>query len=283
MARRGNSMTKPEQTPGALIGFTKHNKPIYLAAGGSEPPGEPPTPGAPATESTPPAQPATDSTTAPNQGPKHAAPTTPPWERDGQSFDAQRAWNLIEKLREDNERAKAEANQYKTENSQHKAGRTTAEQQATEAQERLNAVLRAAGLNPDGTELPDDPAQLAAQFAERAQAAEARIWTLGVRDAVFTQAGEVGANAKLVYNSNEFRDLLDDLVDDDPDTPAFRTAVAQKMRDFVADNPEYAHKPAEPPKPQAPKPDPSQGPRGGVQPRSNGLAAAVSKAMASPK
>lgn len=41
--------------------------------------------------------------------------------------------------------------------------------------------------------------------------------------------------------------------------------------------------PAEPAKPPAPKPDPSQGPRGDAPTRSNGLAAAVSKAMASPK
>jgi len=278
-------MSNSRPAPGALIGYTKHGKPIYLAAGGSEPPAEgEPTPGAPDDSTTPPAQPASgDGKPAP--GPKHAAPTTPPSERDGQTFDAQRAWNLIEKLREDNERAKAEANQYKTENNQHKAGRTTAEQQAALAQERLNAVLKAAGLNPDGTEMPEDPAQLAAQFAERAQAAEARIWTLGVRDAVFTQAAAAGVDPELIYEAGKFRDTLDDLVDDDPDTPAFRTAVLQKMKDFAAANPKYAHTPpsADPPKPPTPKPDPSQGPRGDTPTRSQGIAAAVAKAMASPK
>jgi hypothetical protein len=274
--------TRP--VPGALIGYTKHGKPIYLAAGGSQPEGEPPAPGAQANNSASPAQPPVDSAPTSAPGPKHAAPTTPPWEREGQTFDAQRAWNLIESLREEKEQIKAERARIDAESKEHKTGRTTAEQQAAEAKDRLKAILKAAGLNPDGTELPEDPEQLAARLAERAEAAEARVWTIGVKSAVYDQASAAGVNAKLVYNSNDFRDLLDDLVEQDPDTPAFRAVILQKMKDFVAANPEYATaSAAEPPKPTNPKPDPSQGSRGETPTRSQGLAAAVSKAMASPR
>lgn len=157
------------------------------------------------------------------------------------------------------------------ENGAHRQGRTAAEQAATAAQQQRDAILRAAGLNPDGTEA-DDPEARMTEFATRAEQAEARLWTLGVKSHVYDLAAAAGANAKLVYNSNEFRDLLDDLVDDDPDTPEFRTALDGKLREFVAANPEYAATPAghAPAGSPAPRPDPSQGPRGTAPQRFTG-------------
>lgn len=137
---------------------------------------------------------------------------------------------------------KAEADKWKALARKHedqaKANRDAATQ-GSQAQQQLAAILAAAGLNPDGTPL-DDPQALAEQLNQRAEAAEARIWTLGVKDAVYDQAGATGVNAKLIYSSTDFRDMLDDLVDDDPGSPEFRAAVATKMREFVAANPEYA-------------------------------------------
>jgi hypothetical protein len=144
----------------------------------------------------------------------------------------------------------------RTENGKHRTEKQTAAQTAAAAEEKLAAVLKAAGLNPDGT-TTDDPAAAAAELAERAEAAEARIWSLGTRSAIYDQAADAGVNAKLIFNSDEFRDTLDDLVDQDPETPAFRAAVMQKMRDYVAANPEYAGTKT----PTGPRPDPGQGGR----------------------
>jgi hypothetical protein len=124
------------------------------------------------------------------------------------------------------------------ENGTHRTGRTAAEAAATQAQQQRDSVLKALGLNPDGS-ATTDPEAAAAQLAERAEAAEARAWTLGVKTAVYDLAGNLGANAKLVYASNDFRDTLDDLVDDDPETKEFKDALKTKIKDFVEANPEY--------------------------------------------
>lgn len=143
------------------------------------------------------------------------------------------------------------------ENGSHRQGRTAAEQAAAEAQQQRDKVLQALGLNADGTEV-DDPAARAAELADRAERAEAYAWTVGVKSLVYDLASTAGASAKLVYNSNEFRDALDDLIDVSPDAPEFRAAVEQKMREFVAANPEYAATTG-PTQPAKPRPDASQG------------------------
>jgi len=138
------------------------------------------------------------------------------------------------------------------------AGYYKAQKAATAAKEETRQALLAEFAQKLGLTEPADPEAAAAQLAERAEAAEARIWTLGVKDAVYNQAADAGANAKLVYNSNEFRDMLDDLTDADADTSEFRAAVLAKLRQFIAANPEYATAAA----PTGPRPDPSQGARG---------------------
>lgn len=59
-----------------------------------------PAPGNP----TAPEPPATGQGAAP--GANNASAATPPWERDGEQFDAEKAWNLIQHLREDNAKLK---------------------------------------------------------------------------------------------------------------------------------------------------------------------------------
>jgi hypothetical protein len=146
------------------------------------------------------------------------------------------------------------------ENGSHRQGRTAAEQAAAEAQQQRDAVLKALGINADGSEV-EDPQARVTELAERAERAEAYAWTIGVKSNVYDLAASTGANPKLVFNSNEFRDTLDDLVAADPGSPEFRSALEQKMRDFVAANPEYASAApsttAAPP--PGPRPDRSQG------------------------
>lgn len=152
------------------------------------------------------------------------------------------------------------------ENGSHRQSRTAAEQAAQAAQEQRDAVLKALGINADGSEA-DDPQARAAELAERVERAEARAWTIGVKSDVYDLAAKAGANARLVYNSQEFRDELDDLVDQEPGTSEFRAAIEQKMRDFVAANPEYAAaSSASAAAPAAPKPDKSQGRGSAAQP-----------------
>lgn len=137
----------------------------------------------------------------------------------------------------------------------HKA-RTEARAAAAQAErEKLLAEFaEKLGLTPEGQAL--DPQTVADELGRRAQAAEDRLFTVGVRSSVYEQAAAAGAEAKLIFASQDFRDTLDDLVNDDPDTPEFRAAILQKMRDFVADNPEYATRGA-----AGPRPDPGQGAR----------------------
>lgn len=159
-------------------------------------------------------------------------------------FDPERAARALASAREGEKTAKAQAQEALT------------KAQTTESQ--LAAVLKALGKTPDGSDVPPDPEAAVAELTDRATRAEAYAWTLGVKSNVYDLAEAAGANAKLVYNSSEFRDLLDDLVDDDPGTSEFRTALEQKMRDFVAANPEYAVTPGGR---SGPRPDPGQGGR----------------------
>lgn len=141
----------------------------------------------------------------------------------------------------------------------HRQKATAAEQAATAAQQQRDAVLAALGVKSDGSEV-DDPEARAVELAQRVERAEAYAWTVGVKSDVYDLAAATGANPKLIYACNDFRDTLDDLTDDEPGTPEFRTAIEQKMREFVAANPEYAATTSTPSvAPPTPRPDRSQG------------------------
>lgn len=213
----------------------------------------PPTPGAPADAPTPPTPPTP--ALPPTPGPDPTEPV------DVAALPAN-VQNLIKSLRR--------------EAGDHRTGKTAAEQQAQQAQERLNAMLKAAGFNPDGTE-DIDPEKATAQLAERLEMAQNALWTYGVKSAMEGLGPATGANVPLVYDSQSFRDTLDDLLDGDPSTPEFRTVLEAKMREFVAANPAYAAQSGGTPTGTAPRPDPSQGTRGGAAPYDGNLTKAIAQ------
>lgn len=188
-------------------------RPVWPVMGGSQPTGGEPAPGAPApTPPTPPTPP---------------APTPPPTPTPGQDpntpVDVDSLPANVQKMIRD----------LRTENGSHRTGKAQAEQ-------RLAAVLKAAGLNPDGSKAPDDPATAAAQLTERAEQAEAIAWRSGVELEVHRVAGKAGADPDRLLDSNAFIDSLDDIAEDEkliPGTPEFRKAVEAKVKDAVTKNP----------------------------------------------
>lgn len=111
-----------------------------------------------------------------------------------------------------------------------------AQAKAQEAETQLAKVMAALGRKPDGSPL-DDPAAAAAALSERAEVAEATAWRNGVRLAIYQAAGPLGANADGLLDSLAFVDTLDDLVDADPTSAEFRTALEAKIRTALEANP----------------------------------------------
>jgi hypothetical protein len=137
--------------------------------------------------------------------------------------------------------------------------RTTAKQTAADEarQETLAQVAKALGIGKEGE--PVDPAALTTQI-EQAQAA---AWVSGVELQIHRLAGRLGADAEALLDSNAFRDTLDDLVDTDPRSADFATALEAKVQAALEKNPgKYKTAGQAPAGAGAPRPDPSQGPRG---------------------
>lgn len=204
-----------------------------------------PTPGAPA-------DPARPQPPAPQP-----APAPPPWERDGQQFDPEKAWNLIQSLRGENEK-------FKTGRTAADEARTAAEAAAAQAKERSDAILRAAGFNPDGSELGDDPEELAQQYLTQAQEAQEAAWGAGANLALYEVAGPLGANVAALKDSVAFMDSLDELMELHPGSPEFTQAMTAKVQAAMDASPDRFRTaaPAAASTPAAPRPDPSQGARG---------------------
>src|SRR5882724_2697101 len=154
-------------TPGALIGYTKHGKPIHVAAGGSQPVDPvPPTPPAPV-DPVPP----TDPTPPPDPGPPQDVASLPDW---------------AQKLIHD---ARGEAAKHRT------AGRTAADDARAAA---LKDVAKALGLA--GDDKPVDPAELTAQI----QAAQSAQFTAACELNLVRAAGSLGLNVDVTtLNSGE--------------------------------------------------------------------------------
>jgi hypothetical protein len=115
-------------------------------------------------------------------------------------------------------------------------GEKTAKAEAKAAKDRLAAVLKALGRNEDGTEATD-PEAAATALTSRAETAEAAAWRAGVQLAVHRRAGKHGADAEALLDSMRFADSLDDLVDADPTTAEFLTAIDNKIKAAVAADP----------------------------------------------
>lgn len=205
-----------------------------------------PTPGAPATEPTPQTTP-----------PAGLAPVVAPATEDITSLP-----DWAQKQIRD---ARAEAAK----------SRTTAKQTAAEEarQQTLAQVAKALGMGTEGE--PVDPAALTAQI----EAAQNAAWVSSVELQVHRAAAALGADPEALLDSNAFRDTLDDLVDEDPRSADFATALQTKVQEALAKNPtKYRANGQAPSTPAAPRPDPSQGSRGGAQPRFSGnLTEAISQ------
>jgi hypothetical protein len=156
--------------------------------------------------------------------------------------------------------------------------RTTAKTQAAAdaTQEIAARVAKALGL--PGSDEPVDPDVLTAQI-EQAQAA---AWRNGVELAVHRTAGRLGADPDLLLDSNSFIDMLDELVNIDPRSAEFQTALEAKVQEALTKNPnKYKTAGQAPTGPNAPRPDPSQGPRApGAPARPTSLHAAVAQSLA---
>lgn len=153
--------------------------------------------------------------------------------------------------------------------------RTTAKQTAAEEarQQTLAQVAKALGIGKEGE--PVDPADLTAQI----EAAQAAAWVSGVELQVHRFAGRLGADAEALLDSNAFRDTLDDLVDDDPRSTKFATALEAKVLEALTRNPgKYKANGQAPVGTTAPRPDPSQGSRGAApQQRATSLREAIDR------
>ncbi|MGY5129219.1 hypothetical protein [Streptomyces nigrescens] len=129
-----------------------------------------------------------------------------------------------------------------------------AEQRATEQSERaeqLQAALDAVhqALNPDGGDGGQDPAQLAAQVADRdKQLADlgVQLRTAQVELAAHRAAGEHGARADRLLNSRSFLDSVAAL---DPSGPKFEQQLGAAIKGAVDADPDlYRAAPAGPPR-----------------------------------
>ena len=165
---------------------------------------------------------------------------TPPW-GDPENFNAEKAWELIQNLRnEKGDPAKVAELE----------GKVTELQTAQQAQ--LDAIAKALGLKSD--DAPPDPDALAAQVqAEQAKAREA-----AVQLAVYRNAATHEANPDALLDSASFLATLADV------DPTDATAVGNAIKAALEKNPALKATPPAPPFPGGPrkpagKPEPGPG------------------------
>lgn len=200
--------------PGALIGYRKNGKPIYLMAGGSgesdpAPEGTPPTPEPPK-----PTPPPVEAKPAAEEKPK--AVDADPW------ADPETARKEIEKLRRENA-----------------SSRTTAKQQAAkDAVDELTGKLgRALGYVKD--DQPPTAEELTKQLTEAAKerdATQSELQQLRVERAAERAAREHGADVDTLLDSRSFATKLGDL---DPAADDFAATVSDLVKQTVDSNPKY--------------------------------------------
>lgn len=123
----------------------------------------------------------------------------------------------------------------RTEAATHRTAKQNETQKAQAAETRLAAMLKAAGLNPDGSDAPPDPEALAARIEQ----ANAVAWTSAVELNVFRTAQAAGANGEALLDSRAFIDSLDPFANDDPASPEFRTKLAEHVKKYVEQHPTF--------------------------------------------
>jgi hypothetical protein len=112
-----------------------------------------------------------------------------------------------------------------------RAGEKAARQEAKEAKDRLNSVLKALGLGSDGKA---DPETQAKELTDRATAAEQRAEALAVQLAVRDAATKHSANTAELLDSTKFLGQLKEL---DVTASDYGDKVAALVAKAVKDNP----------------------------------------------
>jgi hypothetical protein len=134
---------------------------------------------------------------------------------------------------------------------------------AAEARQEMAAqVARALGL---AGEEPPTPEVL----TQHLETARDQAWSAGVELQVYRLAGGFGANPDALLDSRAFISSLDDLVDLDPRSQEFTTALQAKVQAAAAKYPASGQAPS------GPRPDPSQGSKGATRVRASSLTEAI--------
>lgn len=109
------------------------------------------------------------------------------------------------------------------------------------AAQQLNAVLKALGKNPDGTDAAPDSAVLTEQIDQY----KAVAWENAVK---YHVARFDGADVDALLDSNDFLNSLEVLVNDDPAGADFHTKLAAHVKAYVDKHPKFKATSAVPPR-----------------------------------
>lgn len=163
----------------------------------------------------------------------------------------------------------------RNESAKHRTDKQTAAQAATAATAQRDAVLKALGLNQDGTE-QIDPAKLTDQVAQF----KAVAWEAAVESNVVRLGHSLGLDIDALLDSNSFLNSLEGLVDEDPGSGEFRTKLEAHLKDFSAKNPtKFKAAAATPTGPARSGGDMTPGAPGNTATRPKSLMDAVRKAL----
>lgn len=123
------------------------------------------------------------------------------------------------------------------ENAKHRTDKQSSSQQAQAATDQLNAVLKALGKTPDGTDAPPDPAALAAEVTQQ----QAVAWETAAENAVLRVASLAGGNADLLLDSASFIDSVvsEDFIGLDPKSEDFRKKLQAHITVWVDKHPQH--------------------------------------------
>lgn len=123
----------------------------------------------------------------------------------------------------------------RTEAAQHRTAKQSATQEAQAAKAQRDAILKAAGLNPDGTEAPPTPEALTAQIEQE----RAVAWTSAIELNVIRTALAAGADGDKLLDSRKFIDSLDTFTEDDPRAADFGEKLAAHVKGYVEKHPQF--------------------------------------------
>jgi hypothetical protein len=128
------------------------------------------------------------------------------------------------------------------ENAKHRTDKQSSSQQAQAAQQQLEAVLKALGKSPDGTDAPLDPEALAAEVTQQ----QAVNWETAAENAILRVASTAGADADALLDSNTFLDSLGDFIQMDPKSAEFRKQLQAHITVWVDKHPKHKTTPTTP-------------------------------------